>query len=105
MSDKEAQRRRRQSACDRAAEQQRREAGLHDEAVLQPDPDRPVWGARAIALAAGLVDKHGKPRVRAAYHLLAVGLLPADRIGKSYISTPRRLRAIANGEASEPVTA
>ncbi len=61
--------------------------------------DVPVWGARAIALAAGIVDKHGKPRVRAAYHLLEKKLLPADKVGKTYVSTPRRLRSIANGEA------
>jgi hypothetical protein len=63
------------------------------------DPDTPVWGARAIAIAAGLVDKRGKPRVRAAYHLLEKKLLPADKVGKTYTSTPRRLRSVANGQA------
>jgi len=67
---------------------------------LKHDLDMPIWGARAIALAAGIVDKRGKPRVRAAYHLLERGLLPASKVGKSYTSTPRRLRAIANGEAA-----
>ena len=61
--------------------------------------DRPVWGARAIAIAAGLVDGRGKPRVRAAYHLLEKKLLPADKVGRTFVSTPRRLRAVANGEA------
>ena len=60
--------------------------------------DRPVWGARAIAIAAGLVDRRGKPRVRAAYHLLEKKLLPADKVGRTFVSTPRRLRAVANGE-------
>jgi hypothetical protein len=63
------------------------------------DLDRPVWGARAIAIAAGLVDGRGKPRVRAAYHLLENKLLPADKVGKTYVSTTRRLRAVANGGA------
>jgi hypothetical protein len=62
------------------------------------DIDVPIWGARAIAVAAGLVDKRGKPRDRAAYHLLAAGRLPASKVGKSYVTTVRRLRAIANGE-------
>jgi hypothetical protein len=61
--------------------------------------DRPIWGARAIAIAAGLVDRRGKPRVRAAYHLLEKKLLPADKVGRTFVSTPRRLRAVANGEA------
>jgi hypothetical protein len=64
------------------------------------DPDALVWGAREIAIAAGLVDKRGRPRTRAAFHLLKKKLLPADKIGKSYVSTPRRLRSIANGEPS-----
>ena len=64
------------------------------------DLDRPVWGARAIAIAAGLVDRRGKPRVRAAYHLLEKKLLPADKVGRTFVSTPRRLRSIATGEAA-----
>jgi hypothetical protein len=65
------------------------------------DPDVPVYGAHDIALAAGIVDAKGKPRVRAVYHLLEKGLLPASKIGKTYASTPRRLRAIANGETAQ----
>jgi hypothetical protein len=66
---------------------------------LKFDPDTPVWGARDIALAAGITDKRGKPRVRAAYHLLETGRLPADKVGKTWVSTPARLRSIANGGA------
>jgi hypothetical protein len=63
------------------------------------DPaDVPVWGARAIALAVGLVDSRGRPRTRACYHLLEKKLLPADKVGRTFVSTPRRLRAVANGE-------
>jgi len=68
--------------------------------TIKDNLDTPIWGARAIAIAAGLLDKRGKPRVRAAYHLLEKGLLPASKIGKTYTSTPRRLRSIANGEAA-----
>ena len=60
--------------------------------------DRPIWGAKNIAIAAGLVDKRGKPRVRAAFHLLKTKKLPAEKIGKSYVSSQRRLESIAGGE-------
>jgi hypothetical protein len=61
----------------------------------EEDLDRLVWGARRIAEAADLVDGNGKPRVRTAYHLLENGLLPAEKVGKTWVSTPRRLRSIA----------
>jgi hypothetical protein len=65
--------------------------------ATKDNPDIPIWGARAIAIAAGLVDKRGKPRTRAAYHLLEKKLLPADKVGRTFVSTPRRLRSVANG--------
>jgi hypothetical protein len=68
--------------------------------IKTTDLDVPIWGARAIAVAAGLVDRHGKPRMRAAFHLLATGRLPASKVGKSYVTTTRRLRSVANGEAT-----
>jgi len=64
------------------------------------DVDQNVWGARAIAIAANIVDDSGKPRVRATYHLLEKGLLPATKVGKIWVSTPRRLRSIANGQTT-----
>jgi hypothetical protein len=66
----------------------------------QFDALTPIWGARDIALAAGIVDKKGKPRVRAAYHLLETGRLPATKVGKTWVSTPARLRSIANGQTA-----
>ncbi len=63
-----------------------------------PDPDALLWGVRNIALGANLIDKDGKPQVGKAYHLLQKGKLPADKIGRSYVSTARRLRSIASGE-------
>jgi hypothetical protein len=67
---------------------------------INDDLDRNVWGAIDIAVAANLVDERGKPRVRTAYHLLSKGLLPATKVGKTWVSTPRRLRSIANGQAT-----
>jgi hypothetical protein len=107
MSDREAERRRRQSERDRKAEQARRDQHLHDEAVfrpravagsVEPSGDRLIWGARAIAITVGLVDAHGRPRTRAAFHLLQKKLLPASKIGKSYVASMRRLQSIAGGE-------
>ena len=68
--------------------------------TIKENLDLPIWGARAIAIGVGLVDKRGKPRVRTAYHLLEKKRLPADKVGKQYVSTLRRLRSIANGEAA-----
>jgi hypothetical protein len=62
------------------------------------DLDTPIWGARAIALAAGVVDERGEPDLRRVYYLLEEKLLPANKVGRAYASTLRRLRAIASGE-------
>jgi hypothetical protein len=64
------------------------------------DLDQPVWGAADIALAIGLKTKRGKPRTRAVYHLLESGRIPASKVGKTWVSTPRRLRSVANGEVA-----
>jgi hypothetical protein len=45
------------------------------------------------------VDRRGKPRTRAAYHLLEGKKLPASKVGKTWVSNLRRLRGIASGEA------
>jgi hypothetical protein len=62
------------------------------------DLDRPLWGGRAIATAAGVLDENGQPDVKRAYKMLQRGALPASKVGKLYTSTIRRLRAIASGE-------
>ena len=65
---------------------------------IKIDPDAPLWGCRAIAEAANLMDEDGKPDEGRAYYLLQKGLLPASKIGGTWTSTQRRLRAIASGE-------
>jgi hypothetical protein len=66
---------------------------------INDDLDRPIWGAAKIAVEAGLIDDAtGKPNMDRAYFLLRKKLLPADKIGRSYVSTRRRLRKIASGE-------
>jgi hypothetical protein len=62
------------------------------------DIDRPIWGAKAIALAAGILDEAGEPALSRTYHMLERGHLPVSKVGGRYTSTIRRLRAIASGE-------
>jgi hypothetical protein len=62
------------------------------------DIDRPIWGAKAIALAAGILDEAGAPALKRTYHMLERGHLPAGKVGRLYTSTIRRLRSIASGE-------
>jgi hypothetical protein len=53
--------------------------------------DRPVWGAEAIGRIIG------KP-ARATYHLLEKGLIPAKKVGDSWVSSPRKLLAAIVGD-------
>ena len=48
------------------------------------DLDKPIWGVKAIAQ---IIDK---PTTQANY-LLAKGLIDADKVGRAWVSTPRRL--------------
>jgi hypothetical protein len=61
------------------------------------DPDAPIWGARAIALAANVVDEDGKPDMSRVFYLLQKKLLPASKVGGTWASTQRRLRSVASG--------
>jgi hypothetical protein len=45
-----------------------------------------IWGASAIARAAGLPDR------ASAYNLLAHGHLPARRVGRKWVSTVGQIR-------------
>lgn len=49
------------------------------------DLDEPIWGVRAIAGEAN-VTKH------CAFYLLSRGLLPATKIGKSCVTTRRKIQ-------------
>jgi hypothetical protein len=67
------------------------------------DPlDQVVEGAEEIALTMGLVDKNGRPRTRRAFYLLERGFVDADKHGRIWSSTARRLLKLprANGEAA-----
>jgi len=62
------------------------------------DLDAPLYGAKAIAIAANIRGENGEPDLNRTYYLLEKGYLPAGKIGNIYTSTTRRLRKIAAGE-------
>ena len=55
------------------------------------DDDAPIWGAAAIA-------KEANVTLRAAYHGLIAGHLPATKVGAKWCTTRRRLRSIFAGK-------
>jgi hypothetical protein len=71
---------------------------MHDQSQLDrtiesADPDRPLWGAAAIGAEINRSE-------RQAHYLLERGLLDASKIGKFWVSTPRRLRDRLLGEVA-----
>jgi hypothetical protein len=62
----------------------------HDQSPV--DLDTPIWGAREI----GAVLNRSE---RKTFYLLEAGLLPAEKVGKSWVTTRRRLLALVQGEA------
>ncbi|MGE3993407.1 MAG: hypothetical protein AB7F49_36545 [Pseudorhodoplanes sp.] len=55
--------------------------------------DRPIYGAKAIGDEVGLQE-------RQAYYRLEKGDLPAEKLGNTWVSTPRRLRGRLNTAAA-----
>ncbi len=55
--------------------------------------DVPLWGAAAIGRAAGLITDDGSVDLRKTFRLLELRLLPARKLGKTWVTTPRQLRA------------
>jgi hypothetical protein len=56
------------------------------------DPlDLPLWGVPRIAKALGLTERQAR-------HKIDRHLLPVEKIGGQYVSTPRRLRALIHGD-------
>jgi len=58
-----------------------------------------LWGAKAIARAANILDAKGKPDEHRVTYLLRRGLLPGDKIGHTWTSTVSRLRAHFRGRS------
>ena len=57
------------------------------------DPDRPIWGAKAIAVEANRDE-------RSVYYLLEKKLIDATRCGAIWMTTPRRFRRSLGVEAA-----
>jgi hypothetical protein len=46
-----------------------------------------LWGAAAIARAAGVVDEDGEADLRRVFYLLEQRLLPGKKIGRAWVSS------------------
>jgi hypothetical protein len=67
--------------------------------TMNSDPDMPVWGAEAIGKTAGVFAKDGVTvDLRRTYYLLEQKILDADKAGRAWVSTPRRIRRLFSGE-------
>jgi hypothetical protein len=62
------------------------------------DLDRPIFGAEPIGREANLVDKDGNVDLRKTYYALERGYLDANKFGRTWVSTPRRIRRQFAGE-------
>jgi hypothetical protein len=69
-----------------------------DQIETDNDLDRPLWGGEAIGREAGVIGKDGKVDLRKTYHLLEHGHLPAEKFGRLWATTARRLRRRFAGE-------
>lgn len=67
--------------------------------AIPVDDDAPLWGAKAIAIAANVVDARGEPDMRRIFYLLEQGHVPATKAGRAWVTTKRRLRRAFAGEA------
>jgi hypothetical protein len=55
--------------------------------------DRPIYGARPIGQAANIVDNKGKVDVRKTFYALEQGYIDANKFGRRWVTTLRRIRA------------
>jgi hypothetical protein len=60
--------------------------------MLDDELDRALYGAQAIGLEACIIDDEGNVDIRKTYHALERGYLDADKFGRQWVSTPRRIR-------------
>jgi hypothetical protein len=65
---------------------------MHDEKL-----DAPLYGAEPIGRAAHLFDGRGKVDIRKTYYALEKGYIDADKFGRVWVSTPRRVRRAFEG--------
>jgi hypothetical protein len=59
-----------------------------------------LWGAAAIARAAGVVDEDGEADLRRVFYLLEKGYLPARKVGRAWISSRSAIQRALEIEAA-----
>ena len=62
--------------------------------------DAPIYGGIAIGRAAKLTDDDGKVLEAKVYRALRLGLIDADKFGREWVSTLRRIYAKHAGRAA-----
>jgi len=60
--------------------------------MLDEKLDQPLYGAEAIGRAAHLLNEDGEVDTRKTYYVLEKGYLDADKFGRQWVSTLRRIR-------------
>jgi hypothetical protein len=70
------------------------------EELLHP-LDRPVYGARDIARVANIFGEDGEPDERKAFHALERGYIDADKMGRVWTSTPRRILKLTSARSQQ----
>ena len=62
--------------------------------------DQPIYGGLAIGREANLVDGTGNVLARKVYRALRLGLIDADKFGREWVTTKRRILAKHAGRAA-----
>jgi hypothetical protein len=66
---------------------------------MSDDLDKPGYGAKWVAEVLNLLDEDGEPDERKAYYVLEKGYADADKMGRIWTSTRRRLLKRVQGAA------
>ena len=59
--------------------------------MLDEKLDRPIYGGPAIGRAANLLDEDGEVATTKVYRALRLGLIDADKFGREWVTTLRRI--------------
>jgi hypothetical protein len=69
--------------------------------MLDEKLDQPIYGGIAIGREVNLVDDKGEVLSAKVYRALRMGLIDADKFGRGWVSTRRRLWAKHAGQVAE----
>lgn len=68
--------------------------------MLDEKLDQPIYGGPAIGRAANLVDGKGKVELAKVYRALRLGYIDADKFGREWVTTLRRIYQQHAGRAA-----